>query len=303
MAVKGLVAAIVQFLTQQLEDGDITADSRESLEVAIQCLESAYNVQASDAPPDFDLQDTYKSFVNYNKPAHIQPATAEAKAEAERLKNEGNMLVKADKYQEALNNYTKAIQLDGHNAVYYCNRAAVYTKMGNHQQAIKDCHSALAIDPTYSKAYGRLGLAYTSLQKYKDAKECYQKALEMEPDNESYKYNMTLMEEKLTQQGVCNMVLSGNTTSEGLPEMDLTSLLSNPTLMNMARQMLSDPAMQSMMTNLMSGNVDQGRRMDALIEAGQQLAQQMHNANPDLIESLRRQMGGNPNDPDPSQQN
>jgi len=36
---------------------------------------------------------------------------------------------------------------------------------------------------------------------------------------------------------------------------------------------------------------------------GQQLAQQMQNANPELIESLRRQMGGNPNDPEPPQQN
>lgn len=36
---------------------------------------------------------------------------------------------------------------------------------------------------------------------------------------------------------------------------------------------------------------------------GQQLAQQMQNTNPELIESLRRQMGGNPNDPEPPQQN
>lgn len=34
--------------------------------------------------------------------------------------------------------------------------------------------------------------------------------------------------------------------------------------------------------------------------SGQQLAQQMESANPDLIESLRRQMGGNSNDPDPN---
>jgi len=36
---------------------------------------------------------------------------------------------------------------------------------------------------------------------------------------------------------------------------------------------------------------------------GQQLAQQMQSANPELIETLRRQMGGNPNDPEPPQQN
>ncbi|XP_029050912.1 small glutamine-rich tetratricopeptide repeat-containing protein alpha-like isoform X4 [Osmia bicornis bicornis] len=270
MAVKGLVAAIVQFLTQQLKDGDITADSRESLEVAIQCLESAYNVQASDAPGNLNLYEVYKSAIENAKP-QVPEATPEAKAEAERLKNEGNALMKAEKHHEALANYTKAIQLDGRNAVYYCNRAAAYSKIGNHQQAIKDCHNALSIDPFYSKAYGRLGLAYSSLDRHKEAKESYQKALNMEPDNESYKNNLQVAEEKLAQQGMSNMGLGG--------------------------------ALQNMVGNFISENAEQGVRMDALLEAGHQFAHQLQNTNPELIESLRRQMGGNPNDPDPPQQN
>ncbi|EFN69774.1 Small glutamine-rich tetratricopeptide repeat-containing protein alpha [Camponotus floridanus] len=297
MAVKGLISAIVQFLTDQLQDGDITADSRESLEVAIQCLESAYNVQASDAPPNFNIYQVYKNTVE-NSTSNLGPeATAESKAEAERLKNMGNILMKQKKHHEALANYTKAIQLDGRNAVYYCNRAAVHSKLGNHALAIKDCHTALSIDPSYSKAYGRLGLAYSSLERHKEAKESYEKALAMEPDNESYRNNLQLAEEKLAQLGV-------NQNLPNMPGMDLSALLSNPALMNMARQMLSDPAMQNMMCNLMSSNVEEGgNRMEVLIEAGQQLAQQMQNANPELIESLRRQMGGNPNDPEPPQQN
>ena len=176
MAVKGLISAIVQFLTDQLQDGDITADSRESLEVAIQCLESAYNVQASDAPANFNLLQVYKNTVENAAPNLGPEATAETKAEAERLKNEGNALMKQEKHHEALANYTKAIQLDGRNAVYYCNRAAVHSKLGNHALAIKDCNSALSIDPSYSKAYGRLGLAYSSLERHKEAKESYEKA-------------------------------------------------------------------------------------------------------------------------------
>ncbi|XP_048511820.1 small glutamine-rich tetratricopeptide repeat-containing protein alpha-like [Athalia rosae] len=305
MAIKGLIASVVQLLTQQLEDGDLSADSRESLEVAIQCLESAYNVQASDAQPNVDLLELYKSAVDNVKPDFGPPASPEAKAEAERLKNEGNSLMKAEKHHEALANYTKAIELDGRNAVYYCNRAAVHSKIGNHAQAIKDCNTALAIDPSYSKAYGRLGLAYSSLEKHKEAKQSYQKALEMEPGNESYKINLQLSEEKLAQQGVGYMVLGNNPAgSSGVsPNMDLSSLLSNPALRNMARLMLSDPGMQNMMSDLMSGNVEQGGRMEALIEAGQQLAQQMQSANPELIDSLRRQMGGNPNDPEPPREN
>lgn len=152
----------------------------------------------------------------------------------------------------------RAITLDSRNAVYYCNRAAVHSKLGNHTLAIKDCNTALSIDPSYSKAYGRLGLAYSSLERHKEAKESYEKALAMEPDNESYRNNLQLAEGKLAQLGVNQSNMSG---------MDLSTLLSNPSLMNMARQMLSDPAMQNMMCNLMSGNAEEGGRMDLLIEA------------------------------------
>lgn len=109
MAVKGLVASIIKFLTQQLEEGDITADSRESLEVAIQCLESAYNVQASEALPNFNLQSAYQAAADSAKPVIKREATAEEKAEADRLKTEGNNFMKEDKPQEALRSYTKYV--------------------------------------------------------------------------------------------------------------------------------------------------------------------------------------------------
>lgn len=153
--------------------------------------------------------------------------------------------------------------MDGRNAVYYCNRAAAYSKIGNHDQAIKDCRTALSIDPSYSKAYGRLGLAYSSLEWYKEAKESYQKALEMEPDNESYKYNLQVAEEKLIQQGMNNIGLGG----EGNPGLDFSSLLNNTALMSMARQMMGDPVVQNMVTNFVRGNVHQRRRMEVLLEA------------------------------------
>jgi len=53
--------------------------------------------------------------------------------------------------------FIRAIELDGRNAVYYCNRAAAHSKLNQHQAAIDDCKKAIAIDPLYSKAYGRMG--------------------------------------------------------------------------------------------------------------------------------------------------
>lgn len=48
----------------------------------------------------------------------------ELKEKADKLKNEGNELMKQEKFKEALEKYKEAIEIDSSNAVYYCNRAA-----------------------------------------------------------------------------------------------------------------------------------------------------------------------------------
>jgi len=141
------------------------------------------------------------------------------------------------------------------------------------------------------------------------------KAIELEPDNESYKSNMKLAQDKLSAAGG----ISTGPTPMGFPggqsplgNMDLSGLLSNPALMNMATTMLSDPNMQNMMGQLMGGGGMGGGgaggagNIDNLLQAGQRLAEQMQNQNPELVEQLRRQMGPGPgdnNDPPPPSSN
>ncbi|PKU36534.1 small glutamine-rich tetratricopeptide repeat-containing protein beta [Limosa lapponica baueri] len=69
----------------------------------------------------------------------------------------GNNHMEEENYGAAVDCYTRAIELDPNNAVYYCNRAAAQSKLDNYSEAIKDCERAIAIDPKYSKAYGRMG--------------------------------------------------------------------------------------------------------------------------------------------------
>ena len=78
-------------------------------------------------------------------------------------------------------------------------RAAAYTKLDNHHAALKDCQTAISTDPNYSKAYGRMGLAYASLNDHQRARDCYKKAIELDPENESYKNNLRIAEEKLAE--------------------------------------------------------------------------------------------------------
>lgn len=316
--VNRLVASIIQFLNEQREGSQLSSDAKESLEVAVQCLESAFGVSQQDTAAlgcGKPLEQVFADGLKVESALPPEPTEAD-RAEAERLKEEGNACVRSDKYLEAYDFYTRAIQLDGRNAVYYCNRAACLNHLGTRpMEAIEDCKMALKIDPSYSKAYGRMGLAYANMGKFQEARECYQKALTMEPSNESYRNSLTAAEANLTAatnnpgigglaglSGLAGLAglgrgAAGASAGGGMPGMDLNKLLANPSFMNMASQLLTDPNMQQVplldrMSNIMTGNVNQGgSSMEALLQAGQHLAQQMQSANPQLVEQLRQQMG------------
>ena len=178
--------------------------------------------------------------------------------------------------------YRKSILLMFVVQVFYCNRAAAHSKMNNHYAAVEDCRRAIDMDPSYSKAYGRMGLAYSSVEKHKDAVDCFKKALELEPDNESYKSNLQLAREKLEsapqQQQQTPPAMGGlpfpGMMGGGPGGMDFSAMLNNPALMNMATSLMSDPNMQNMMGQLMSGGMNQGgggggggSSMEGLIQA------------------------------------
>ncbi len=86
--------------------------------------------------------------------------TAEDKAAAETFKAKGNTLMSGKKYDDAITAYTKAIDLDPINAVYYSNRAAAHSSQGGHNEAILDAEKAIEVDPSFIKAYHRLGYSF-----------------------------------------------------------------------------------------------------------------------------------------------
>lgn len=58
----------------------------------------------------------------------------------------------ANKFSQAIDLYTKAIELNGENAVYWANRAFSHSKLEEYGSAIQDASKAVEIDPKYSKA-------------------------------------------------------------------------------------------------------------------------------------------------------
>ncbi|XP_032629541.1 small glutamine-rich tetratricopeptide repeat-containing protein beta [Chelonoidis abingdonii] len=286
-SVKHLVYAIIHFLREQSQLDTFTSDEQESLEVAIQCLETVFKISLEDthlAVPQ-QLTEVFSNSFHKNDMFPLSDSLPEDIEKADQLKDEGNNHMKEENYVAAVDCYTHAIELDPKNAVYYCNRAAAQSKLNNYNEAIKDCERAIAIDPKYSKAYGRMGLALTSMNKYQEAITSYQKALVLDPENDSYKSNMKIAEQKLRDLS--------SPTGTGL-SFDMASLINNPAFISMAASLMQNPQVQQLMSGMMSNAIGGPAAgvggltdLSSLIHAGQQFAQQIQQQNPELIEQLR----------------
>ncbi|XP_061456678.1 small glutamine-rich tetratricopeptide repeat-containing protein alpha isoform X3 [Rhineura floridana] len=257
-----LAFSIIQFLQDQLQDGGLSPDAQESLEVAIQCLETAFGVSMDDRglalsqtlPEIFEAAAAQEP---QQTSAVSEPVTLseEDAAEAERLKAEGNEQMKAENFESAITYYGKAIELNPSNAVYYCN-----------------------------------SLALSSLNKLSEAVVYYRKALELDPDNETYKSNLKVTEQKME---------TPSPSTGGTGGFDLAGLLNNPGFMSMASNLMNNPQVQQLMSGMISGGANpmaapgasaSPNDLASLIQAGQQFAQQMQQQNPELIEQLRSQI-------------
>ncbi|KAF4528192.1 hypothetical protein B566_EDAN014017 [Ephemera danica] len=121
--------------------------------------------------------------------------------EANYEKENGNTLVKAGKWQEAMECYSRAISHDGTNAIYYANRAQCALKLDMWQQVVSDCTKALSLEAGYVKALLRRATAYSKLKNYEGARIDLQQALQLEPRNSEVKNALTkVLEETRKQQ-------------------------------------------------------------------------------------------------------
>jgi len=102
-------------------------------------------------------------------------------------KNLGNTALKEHKLQEAIDNYTKAIELDPTDAVFYANRAHVEIQIEQYGSAIIDSSKSIELNPSYAKAYYRRAIAKSRLLQYKEATIDLQDLLKLKPDDKNSK--------------------------------------------------------------------------------------------------------------------
>lgn len=147
----------------------------------VQCIGEAFGVDPADKEQAnrlsvkpatlqtiFDVYLKTKDKIN----STAQPATstaptslsAEDKAAAEKHKQEGNAHMTSKQYDEAIDAYTRAIERDPSNPIYFSNRAAAHSSKTDHLSAVADAKQAIELDPKFVRGYSRLGCRVASFQ-------------------------------------------------------------------------------------------------------------------------------------------
>ena len=93
----------------------------------------------------------------------VDSSQNEREKEANQLREEGNVAVKSSKFKEALDLYSKAIDLWSGDYRLFCNRALCHLKLGQPGNALDDCQKCLSFKPNYGKALQRKAWALREL--------------------------------------------------------------------------------------------------------------------------------------------
>lgn len=108
------------------------------------------------------------------------------KAQAAEYKTKGNEAFKKGDYLEASTVYTDALRLCPlscveERSVFYCNRAAAKMQLKRPKCALEDCTKAVELNDKYVRAYLRRAKLYEELDKLDESLQDYQKVVELDP--------------------------------------------------------------------------------------------------------------------------
>lgn len=282
---KDVALSIINFLKEAVSKKQVAEDYAESMDVAIDCIADAFEVDKDDDSKivkdvfngkslsellqSLEISNSASSDVSTSSESsnEVKEVDAETKAKADELKVQGNRAMALKDYPEAIAKYTEAIGLDPTNVVYLSNRAAAHSSYQKHDKAVEDAEKAIKLNPNFSKAYSRLGLAKYALGDAKGSMEAYKKGLQVEGDNKSdamrkgYETAKKRVEEDLessistTDRSAGSDSTSANTGAGagagGLP--DLSSFMGGAGGMPNLSEMMNNPqvmqAAQEMMSN------------------------------------------------------
>lgn len=105
--------------------------------------------------------------------------------------------IKENKFEEALELLTKAIEEEPKNPFFYNHRAVAYLNLNKFELSMFDMNMSVQLDDTYAYFYSCRGFLKAKLRDLEGAIEDYETSLELDPENEITYNNLGLVLEQM----------------------------------------------------------------------------------------------------------
>ncbi|KAG9034064.1 Hsp90 cochaperone [Tulasnella sp. JGI-2019a] len=182
-------------------------------------------------------------------------------SDAAALKDAGNKAFAAKQYNEAIEHFTKAIELDGNNHVLWSNRSAAKAGLKDWKGALEDADQIIKVNPKWSKGYARRGAALHGAHRYAEAITAYEEGIIIEDSPALQKGLKEVKDARAQEEAAEEADMGGIGKMFSDPNL-IGKLASNPK----TQPLLADPAfvakLQAMQTNpALASNALQDPRM------------------------------------------
>jgi tetratricopeptide (TPR) repeat protein len=103
--------------------------------------------------------------------------------DAEAFNSRGTTYIALERYRLAVDDFDQAIRINPSSPVALGNRCFAKAVLGELEQALSDCNEALRIKRKYPAAYASRAITYLKLKRYDDAIADYTALLKTQPEN------------------------------------------------------------------------------------------------------------------------
>ncbi len=206
----GEIGRLLRELSQEQPEGQVSTEVRQTAEHLLQCAEGDpgdsgsllavnYLLRKVLRKPSFSVDtlaliyssrvDVYYALKRYEEALADTNRAIELSPETARFYDDrGDVYYSLEKYEEALTDYSRAIELSPETAVFYDDRGNAYYSLEKYEEALAAFNRAIELSPETAAYYNRRGNAYYSLEKYEEALAAFNRAIELSPETPVY-YN------------------------------------------------------------------------------------------------------------------
>ena len=152
-----------------------------------------------------DIAGNARKGLGSNPGSNQQPGAVSDVEERERKQNgkgrkgQREQGISGEGYEDAIRSFTRCIELDPDDKVFYSNRSAAQAATKDFEAALEDGESAVRLAKDWVKGHIRVGAASMGLKRYTDARESYERALKLDEDNDQIKASLKEAAEKEEQ--------------------------------------------------------------------------------------------------------